>query len=257
MKSIACCLVLVCCTFVFSACNDSSSPTSTTTNPNTSSYKNISGRISLAVHISGSRNLTLGAISYTKSEEAQANLVFDLPITALSGSSGGKNCSWKDAVFGGSVNWFEELSTEYDCSPGSRATDHDSTTRTFNSASDGAQPGGVSFAMQPDGTYGINLTGAWSGTPTTETRSHAGNCGTPTYTTNTAKIIGVPFENYFSPFSASNPSGGLTGTIDKSNPSRVNGTLHGTDQMTVIDNGTTPVTMPVNYDIIWDLTMTN
>ena len=239
---------------VLSACNDGTSPnTDNNTTTIDSSFKHISGIITLSMRITGSRSTSLGADDYTKSEDATVNLSFNLGSDSIHNSAGGgSNCAWHNPVFGGLVNWTEILLTTYDCN-GGKATDKETMIKSFSSAASGNQPGGVNITIESNGSYGINIAPGFSGMPTAVTHTIETNCGTPTSNTTTGNGPGVPFSNYFVPVAT---GGAVTGTVDKSNPSHITGSYTGTDNMTIFDIGTSTITMPIQYTISWDLTRT-
>jgi len=234
----------------FASCK-SSSPTSSNTNNNSNTATKISGRISLAVSVDGLGANPTPGVTETKSEQAQANLVFDLPETAITGLNGNQAATWQNPTFGGSVHWLEHDELIFDCNGGKGMTE-DTVIKTFNSASAGAQPGGVQIVIQSSGQYGISVTGAWKGYPSHQVHTTWSNCQAVSYAADSADVPGVYFEQYFSPFFGG-AMGSFTGQVG-SDPNHISGVWDGTDQMTIYNVGSTTVTVPVKVTVTWDLT---
>jgi hypothetical protein len=228
-----------------------------TSNITVSDGPKVSGRISLAATISGSKvNDYLTSITETKTEEGTGTFVYDLSKADLEESGGDRSANWNDAGFGGSANWESVHVTSYnyicDNVKNRIVTDKETTTRTFSSSSSGLQITGVGLSIRADGSYTIVIGPSTSSDATTTTKTeHSGYCfNTPPDSYSSSSPI--PFAQYFIPYVG---GGGdkLTGKIDTAEPDHVKGTYHGTDQYTLFSHDTTVVTLPLEYTITWDL----
>src|SRR6185312_5997513 len=108
-------------------------------------------------------------------------------------------CSWDNPTYDGHSNWLEETLTEYDCM-GGRATDKDTMIKSYSTNIGGEQPGGVQLVIANDGTYAITIAPGFTQTSMNIFHSIFTNCGKQTYTSNSGKGPGVPFQNEFTPF---------------------------------------------------------
>jgi hypothetical protein len=220
----------------------------------------VSGRISLSATVSGSKaNTFLTTITETKTEEGTGTLVYDLPSVAVDESGPDRSANWNDAGFGGTANWVSEHVTisGYICDQvkDRKVTDKVTTTQTFSSASAGLQITGIGLTIGADGSYTIAIGPSTSTAATTVTKSeHSGYCINPDPQTSTNQSP-IPFAQYFIPFVA---GGGqkTTGKIDPAQPNSIKGTYHGTDDLTMFSYNTTTITLPLDYTITWDLTLT-
>ena len=211
-----------------------------------------SGKLTLTVSIDGSVQNPTPGLNETKTEFAVANLEFDLADVPVTGLNGAEQATWKNAQFVGQLNWSEYDEQKFQCGSG-LALQEDTVIKTFNSSSSGAQPGGVSLSVLPSGSYGITAAGAWTGQPTHQFHSTWSNCQTVTYASDSANLVGVPFEQYFSA-----DFGGLLGSFTGqagSDLSHISGKFDGTDQLTVFSVGTTSVTVPVKVSVVWNFTI--
>jgi hypothetical protein len=239
---------------LLSACNDGTSPNNnTTTTPPTSGFNNVSGTVTLTIHASGSGKTTLGSETLTKNENISVDLSFVLPIHKLTTTGAGSNCSWDSPKYGGTSSQFEETLTEYDCM-GGRATDKDTLSKTYSTGVSGDQLGGVNLVIQNDGSYGITISGTSLGNPTQVTHSIGTFCGMQTHSSTTGFGPGVPFSQYFSPFT-DGAMGSLTGKVTTANPAHIAGVFNGKDNLTLFTQGTSSVLFPFDYVVSWDLTL--
>jgi hypothetical protein len=231
-----------------------------TSNIKVTSESGVSGRISLSATISGSKaNTFLTTITETKTEEGSGTLVYDLPNVAVDEGGSDRSANWNDAGFGGTANWVSEHVTSYnficDNVKDRIVTDKETTTQTFSSASPGSQITGVGLTIGADGSYTIAIGPSTSTAATTVTKSeHSGYCINPDTQTSTNQSP-IPFAQYFIPFVG---GGGqkTTGKIDPAQPNSIKGTYHGTDNITMFSYNLTDITLPLDYTITWDLTLT-
>ncbi|MBI5326000.1 MAG: C40 family peptidase [Ignavibacteriae bacterium] len=220
----------------------------------------VSGRITLTATISGSRTYSPGGINEMKSEEGSADFVYILSETDVETDGFESTANWNDAGFGGTANRVSIHVKTYnyicDENKNRQVIDKETTTQTFSSSGAGLQITGAGLVITEDGSYNIQIGPSTSLTAATSVvfNEYSGYCINPESQTNTSQIP-IPFAYYFIP----GVGGGydkLSGKMDPNNPKSIKGVYHGTDNITMFSYGTTVITLPLEYTITWDLTLT-
>ena len=218
----------------------------------------VSGKVTLTLSLNGSRTNTLiSGMTEVKSEIGEANIEYNLvnaPLTA--GGGGARDGNWDDAGFTGTVTQTLDHTVSYaiTCNGGGKDTrvQHDHTVTTFSGPK---QVTGMGLSLAADGTYQIligpptSLTAAASASTYTESGCDAAQ------PTNNSGSSPIPYAPYFIPYIGGGAQK-TTGKIDPANPNTLKGSYHGTDTITVFSQGTETITMPIDYTITWDLTIT-
>lgn len=217
------------------------------------------GRISMAINVNGTRTHTTGGLVRTRTELGFGTLVYDLASAEILDDGGGsRSVNWDNAAFGGSTTQVSDETQAYTviCSGGDRTqTDYGKTTSTYSSSADGAQQTGVGLMIQPDGNYTL-LIGpptSLSAASTTTMRWTTGSCFPVEADTSSGRAP-VPFAPYF--VSYIGKPGAITGKINPAEPNRVKGSYAGVDNVTMFSFGTETITMPFEYTITWDISLT-
>ncbi len=252
MKTLLNLFLVLCASILFASCK-TNSPTGTVNDSGTPTK--VSGRISMAVTLSGSRTYS----TETKTEEGTANFVYDLSGITVDEAGGDRSANWNDAGFGGTANQVSVHTNSYnyicDAVKDRIVTDKETTTQTFSSASAGLQITGMGLTIAADGSYTIGIGPSTAAAATTKTEKvYSGYCTNPQPESSTNQSP-IPFSQYFLAYVA----GGInktSGKIDPANPNSIKGTYHGTDNITMFSYNTTTITLALDYTITWDLTLT-
>ncbi|MEI8134818.1 MAG: hypothetical protein WCH46_07035 [bacterium] len=218
----------------------------------------VTGRISLTATISGSKVNAVGGGTETKTENGSCDLVYDLTGDLVDDGLGSRSVNWDNAAFGGNANWVSDDVSIYgyicDNNKNRMVTDTKKTIQNFSSTVSGLQKTGVGLSINANGTYTIAIGPSTSTSATnTSTTEHSGYCINPTPESNSFASP-IPFVQYFIPY-VGGSGDKTTGKIDPSQPNRINGSYHGSDPYTVFSHDTTVITLPLDYTITWDLTI--
>jgi hypothetical protein len=220
----------------------------------------VSGRITLSATVSGSKTNDFSSQTDVKSEVGSGDFVYQITNAPIEDAGGMRFASWNDAAFGGTADWVSvhTLSYNYICDANKDRiiTDKTTTTQTFSSASSGAQITGIGLQIDADGNYQIAIGPSVNNAANSTTlKEYSGYCTNPAPETY-GGASPIPFTQYFLPYVA---GGGdkTNGKIDPAHPNSIKGSYHGTDQLTMFSSGTNTITLPLEYTITWDLTITN
>lgn len=215
------------------------------------------GTITMSIEVSGFRTHTEGERVQTKTENGSGSLTYNLSGGEVTESSGARDVSWNDAAFGGSSIQTSEYMQSYPviCNSGKIThVDRTVTKAEFSSSAAGPQVTGVGLSVDADGSYQLVIGPSTNPAASSNSVKSTFDCFPVADETTKGTTI-IPFVHYFLSY-----VGGKTilgGKIDPSKPNKVTGTYHGTDIVMLFDITPTPITMPFEYTISWDIDLGN